>query len=51
MKKTVFRVMTTTENGADYMVKSCKSRPEAEKWEHDNRDNSPRPMWVDKFTY
>ena len=46
-------VYTTTETGADYKVKGFgrngeESRQAAVKWESENRDNYPRPLWVQK---
>lgn len=52
MKKIVFVVFHTTEQGADYAVKTgLKDRQAATEWEHANRDNYPRPLIIRKVTY
>ena len=54
MKRTYYAVFTTTESGADYMVKGNlghgnKGYIKAVQWEQKNRDRYPRPLWVERI--
>jgi len=51
-RKKVFIVKTTTEGGADTMVKSgFKSREAATTWKDQNREDFPRELYVEPFSY
>lgn len=51
-RKLIWAVFHTTENGADYAVKTgCKTHGEASDWEFENRYNFPRQLIIRKITY
>jgi len=51
-KKKVWAVFHTTEEGADYLVKSrCKTYEDAVEWEHNSRDLYPRPLIIREIRY
>ena len=51
-RRTVYIVKTTTQSGADYAVQTGFSdRTDAVKWEHKNRDNYPRELWIEKIKF
>ena len=50
--KVVFVVFHTTEDGADYAVKTgLKEYQDGCDWEFQNRDNFPRPLIIRKIKY
>jgi hypothetical protein len=49
--KTVYQVFHTTDNGADYVVKTCNDYLSATKWEFENRHLYIHPLIIRKQTY